>query len=179
MYITENKLIYMIKNNIPIYENLFYKKCIIIIDMCKFTKNLKIYGLQYTLKKIYKLRNIINKINNNYGGYIFKYDADNIYILHDNPLNGIYFSIYLNDYLKTTNIKISIGIGYGDIIIYYKNNYDIDIYGLEVNYTSYLVEDYPTCNEILLTKNLYNYLKSINLNFNIDIIDENIYKLDI
>lgn len=166
MYITENELLKLINNNRSLSKYMV-KKCIVIIDMCGFTKNLETYGLNYILKKIYGLRYLINQIIVKYNGLIFKNEADNIFMLFDNPFDGINFIIYLYNLLSSVNKNnISVGIGYGDILIYKKKCNTLDIWGLEMNYTSYLAEDLAKCNEILLTYNVYILLNK-NKNYNI------------
>jgi hypothetical protein len=177
MYITEKQLIKLINNN-NLSSKYMVKKCIVIIDICGFTKNFELYGLNYILKKIYNLRYLISNIIFKYNGLLFKTEADNIFMLFDNPFDGINFIIYLYNLLGCNN-NISVGIGYGDIIIYTKNNYDIDIWGLEMNYTSYLAEDRAKCNEILLTKNIIEFLNFNKNIYNIQILDNDIFKLAI
>lgn len=139
------------------------KTAVVVIDTSGFTLRSIDRGILSTLVVIQELRKTITQImKHTPHGAIIKYEADNAFLRFDTPQDALdtikriktvweKSSINLND---THPIQLSIGVGYGKILIL-----SDDAYSEILNITSKLGEDTANANEVLLTEDAYKALK--------------------
>ena len=127
---------------------------IVVIDMVGFSRKTQVNGIIPALQEIHLLQDIAIPILEKHGGRVFKVDADNLYVVFADAQLALQATDHLLVHLNAADIHVSIGIGYGEVLVIG----DDDLYGHEMNLASKLGEDIAGNDEILLTEAAYNFL---------------------
>ncbi|WP_304544575.1 adenylate/guanylate cyclase domain-containing protein [Sulfurimonas microaerophilic] len=139
-----------------IWKKFGQKKAVLVIDMSGFSRITKQYGTVHYLAMIQEMQTQAIELINSSNGVVVKMEADNVFAVFDETIDAISVSIALNTQLKAANIskpdehdiKISIGIDYGEILLLDNN----DFFGTPVNIASKLGEDLAGEHEILISQ---------------------------
>jgi class 3 adenylate cyclase len=146
-------------------------RAIFVLDMSGFSRMTIQHGIVHFLSMIHRMSTIAVPIIEGFGGDVIKLEADNIFAVFPevdaavNACQSITHGLSAANTMlpKENDMRVSIGIGYGEILIVQggdMNTEGRDLYGTEVNLASKLGEDLCECGEILLTENAFERLNS-------------------
>jgi len=139
-------------------------KATFILDMSGFSRLVQRYGILHYLGMVRRMQVACEPIINRLSGDIVKFEADNLFACFDKPQKAINAAISINLAIQAMNsmtpenedIGVSIGIGFGEILLIEKQ----DFFGDAVNLGSKLGEDIAQKDEILVTENVYELCKA-------------------
>lgn len=137
-------------------------RAVFILDMAGFSVSVQRHGIIHHLAKIHRMRELVGGVVRQCKGQIVKFEADNAFATFPTVRTAVLAAQRISNELQTTNgnvlpedtIHVSIGIGYGPILLACD-----DFYGDEVNLASKLGEDIADRNEVLLTERALASLK--------------------
>ncbi|NEQ44777.1 MAG: adenylate/guanylate cyclase domain-containing protein [Leptolyngbya sp. SIOISBB] len=120
---------------------------IVVVDMADFSRLTQAEGIIATLQQIQTMRDLSLPFIERQQGQVLKVEADNLYASFDTAVAALKTMQALMVQLNQVDIRISVGIGYGEVLQVGER----DIFGHEMNLASKLGEDLAADNEILLT----------------------------
>lgn len=120
---------------------------VVVLDMANFSRMTETDGIISTLQTIQTLRDIAVPLLENSRGKVLKVEADNLYAKFDTVDSALNASHRLMQRLNEVDIQVSMGIGYGEMLLLD----DRELFGHEMNLASKLGEDLAQDNQILLT----------------------------
>lgn len=129
--------------------------CIVVVDQAGFTRNVLEHSTADALSDVWLMRRELIPVFRQFGGEVFKVDADNLYVFFDRVEPALEASAKAHRTLIAASRKrkrpvaACIGIGYGEL--FYISSED-DYYGPEVNLASKLGEDVAEAGETFLTE---------------------------
>jgi adenylate cyclase len=134
-------------------------KAVFIMDMSGFSRLTQQYGVVHYLSMVKRMQLTAQPIVEQYGGEVIKFEADNCFSLFPDPHSAVRAAIALNAAFFGMNIitpdefdiRISIGIDYGDVLLIGGPDY----FGATVNRASKLGEDIAGPGEILMTEEAF------------------------
>jgi adenylate cyclase len=138
------------------------KKAVLVMDMSGFSRLTQKYGIVHYLSMVRRMQITTLPIIEKHGGQVVKYEADNCFAMFDEVLSAVEASIALNTAFDAMNlftneefdIRISIGIDYGDVLLIGGPDY----FGNTVNLASKLGEDVAGPGEIYVTETALNHI---------------------
>ena len=130
-----------------IRDRFLLTRAVVVLDMSNFSRLTQTRGIIPALQEIYRLRDIAIPTLEEHEGTVAKVEADNLYAAFKHPDAALPAAEHLLTRLNATNLRASIGIGYGSLLVV-----GHDLYGDEMNLASKLGEDIAQDNEILLTE---------------------------
>lgn len=131
---------------------------VMIVDQSGFTRKVLERGTGHALNDVWLMRRVLIPLLREYGGEVYKVDADNLYAFFDDVVAAVNASVGAHRLLASTQrrrrdpVRASIGIGAG--VLYYVSSED-DYYGREVNLAAKLGEDVAHAEQTLLTDAAY------------------------
>jgi class 3 adenylate cyclase len=125
---------------------------ILVLDSSGFSRLSQEQGIIAALAEIERMRGIVAPIVEAHQGSPFKLEADNVYAVFPSVERAIAASREMMRQLALINKHVSIGIGYGDLIMISDGSCYQDVYGEEMNLASKLGEDLAETDEVLLTE---------------------------
>jgi class 3 adenylate cyclase len=137
---------------------------VLAMDMCGFTKLTTKRGIIFFLALIREMEAAARPAIEENRGWVLKQEADNLFAVFDQPTDALEAAM---DILRAfeainavtpedRNIRGSIGIGYGEMLVIGKH----ELFGTEMNLACKLGEDLGGPMEILLTSTAYDVVKS-------------------
>jgi adenylate cyclase len=137
-------------------------KAILIMDMSGFSRLTQKYGIVHYLSMVKRMQMTVQPIIEQLDGRVVKFEADNCYAMFDTVLAAVRASIRMNTAFDAINrftedtfdIRVSIGIDYGDVLLIGGPDY----FGETVNVASKLGEDVAGPGEILITEKAFSLL---------------------
>jgi adenylate cyclase len=129
-------------------------QAVMVLDMVGFSRKTQRQGIIPALAEIYHLRAVAIPHLEAKGGHVFKADADNLYATFPQVDVAIAATHHLLNALNALDLHVSIGIGYGEMLVIEA----VNVYGHEMNLASKLGEDIAADDEILLTEAAYQAL---------------------
>lgn len=138
------------------------RKLIFVLDMSGFSLLTRKYGVVHYLSLVKRMQITAQPIIRAHNGLIVKFEADNCFAMFDTALSAVRAAIELNAAFDAINvhaedpfdIRISIGMDYGDVLL----TGGPDYFGDPVNRASKLGEDIAGPGEILLTETAFEQL---------------------
>lgn len=134
---------------------------VVVIDMADFSRLTYVEGIIATLQQIQTMRDLTLPFIEQRQGRVLKFEADNVYATFDTATAALATMEALMAHLYHIGIGISVGIGYGEVLLIGDRN----LFGHEVNLASKLGEDLAGDNEILLTESAYTALSATERRF--------------
>lgn len=131
---------------------------ILVLDSSGFSRLSQEQGIIVALAEIERLRGVVAPIVEAHQGSPFKLEADNVYAVFPTVERAIAASCEMMRQLAAINKHVSIGIGYGDLIMISDGACYHDVYGEEMNLASKLGEDLAETDEVLLTEAAFQQL---------------------
>jgi class 3 adenylate cyclase len=134
-------------------------KAVFVMDMSGFSRLTQRYGVVHYLSMVKRMQLTAAPIIEQYSGEVIKFEADNCFALFPDSYAAVRAAIALNAAFFGMNImtsdefdiRISIGIDYGDVLLIGGPDY----FGAIVNRASKLGEDIAGPGEILMTEEAY------------------------
>jgi class 3 adenylate cyclase len=131
-------------------------KAVFVMDLSGFSLLTQKYGVVHYLSMVRRMQLIAQPIIEKAGGQVVKFEADNCFAMFDTPEAAVQTAIALNQAFDEINIyteeqfdiRVAIGIDYGDVLLIGGPDYFGDI----VNTASKLGEDEARPGEILITE---------------------------
>ena len=130
---------------------------ILILDQSGFTRILFEHGVELALDLVWRMRRVAIPVLRDFGGEVYKVDADNIYSFFTSVDAALDAATAAHRALAEDEQGIagSVGIGYGTFLHLPSED---DYFGGEVNVASKLGEDIAAARETLLTEAAFNQL---------------------
>ena len=131
-------------------------KTVLVMDLSGFSLLTQKYGVVHYLSMVRRMQIIAQPIIEKAGGEVVKFEADNCFAMFDSPQVAVQTAIALNQAFDEINvytaeqfdIRVAIGIDYGDVLLIGGPDYFGDI----VNTARKLGEDQARPGEILITE---------------------------
>ena len=144
-----------------ILQDLFFETyAVLVLDSSGFSLSAQRDGIISALTQVSRMRRLLVPLFQRYGGKVFKLEVDNIYAVFPTVEQALHISQDVLDCLLPENIHVSIGIGYGDLIMISEGGHYSNVYGKEMNLASKLGEDLAQADEIFLTDAAFRQLAS-------------------
>jgi len=124
---------------------------IVVLDMSDFSRLTYAHGIITTLQQIQTMHDVAVPLIQQSHGKVLKAEADNLYAAYSTADEALAAMEALMSQLNEIDIHISVGIGYGEVLLIGDRN----LFGHEMNLTSKLGEDLARDDEILLTESAY------------------------
>lgn len=139
-----------------------HTKAVFVMDMSGFSLLTQKYGIIHYLSLVKRMQVVTRPLIESLGGVVVKFEADNCFAAFDDVLPAVQAAFALNKIFDEMNLKtdkrsdilVSIGIDYGDVLLIGAPDY----FGNTVNRASKLGEDVAEAGEILLTTEAYQRL---------------------
>jgi class 3 adenylate cyclase len=139
-------------------------KAVLVMDLSGFSLLTQKYGVVHYLSMVRRMQLITQPIIEKAGGKVVKFEADNCFAMFDLPQMAVQTAIALNRAFNEINsytqeqfdIRVAIGIDYGDVLLIGGPDYFGDI----VNTASKLGEDEARPGEILITERALQQISS-------------------
>lgn len=141
-----------------IRANFVETHAILVMDSAGFSRISQEQGIIPALAEIERLRSAVIPAVAAHQGSIFKIEVDNVYAVFPSVQLAIAASQDMLVQATAIDKQISIGIGYGDLIMISEGSCYRDVYGEEMNLASKLGEDLAEHDEILLTEAAFQQL---------------------
>jgi adenylate cyclase len=133
-----------------------HKKAILVMDMSGFSLLTQKFGIVHYLSMVRRMQITTAPIIERHAGQVVKFEADNCFAMFDDVPSAVEAAVALNTAFAAINeftddefdIRISIGIDYGDVLLIGGPDY----FGDPVNLASKLGEDIAGPGEILITE---------------------------
>jgi class 3 adenylate cyclase len=140
------------------------KKAIMVMDMSGFSLLTQRYGVVHYLSMVKRMQLTSQPIIEDCSGSVVKFEADNCFAMFPEVEQAVQAAIKLNlafndlniETDETFDIRVSIGIDYGDVLLIGGPDY----FGDTVNCASKLGEDVAEPGEILITAKAFQHIPS-------------------
>ncbi len=129
---------------------------VMVLDMSGFSLRTLKLGIIPTLAVIKRLQTAIVPIITGHQGTIVKLEADNVFAVFPEVRDAVAGAIAIHQYLLDTDLRVSIGIGYGEMLMIAEE----DMFGTELNLASKLGEDLAEPGETMITEMAFQRLSS-------------------
>jgi class 3 adenylate cyclase len=128
---------------------------ILVLDSSGFTRTTHEQGIVHFLALLERLGRMVRPVIARHGGRVIKTEADNIFATFASVEMAVRCAVEIQQNVRIANeplpepdeIYVSIGIGYGEVLVVGQ----ADVFGDEMNLTCKLGEDLARRDEILLT----------------------------
>jgi class 3 adenylate cyclase len=128
---------------------------ILVMDSCGFTRTVHSLGIVHFLALLERLARLVTPIIERHGGQVLKREADNIYAIFPDAASAVRCAQEMLHYVSVANdmlpaneeVDISLGVGYGEVLVVGGN----DMFGDEMNLACKLGEDLAEQHELLIT----------------------------
>jgi adenylate cyclase len=145
-----------------LWDQFGHKKAVFVMDMSGFSLLTQKFGIVHYLSMVKRMQVITQPIIEQNGGQVVKFEADNCFAMFDDVSASIRAAIALNVAFNDLNlhtdesfdIRISIGIDYGDVLLIGGPDY----FGDAVNRACKLGEDVAGPGEIFINKTAFDYI---------------------
>lgn len=145
-----------------LWEKFGHKKAVLVMDMSGFSLLTQKFGIVHYLSMVKRMQITTQPIIEQHGGQVVKFEADNCFAMFDEVSASLQAAIDLNTAFDALNvhtdepfdIRVSIGIDYGDVLLIGGPDY----FGDTVNRSSKLGEDVAGPGEIYITDTAFKEL---------------------
>jgi adenylate cyclase len=131
---------------------------VMVLDSSGFSRFTRELGIIAALATIHQMQMSVIPVIEAQGGSLIKLEADNVYAIFPDAAAAVSAAQAMKQQLALIDRRISIGIGYGELMMIDNGNGDRDLYGSEMNLAAKLGEDIAEVDEILLTPAAYRQL---------------------
>ncbi len=132
---------------------------VMVLDMSGFSLRTLKLGIIPTLAVIKRLQTEIVPIITAHQGTVVKLEADNVFAVFPDAQDAVEGAIAIHQHLLGTELRVSIGIGYGEMLMLAEE----DMFGTELNLASKLGEDLAEPGATMITETAFQRLGSRNL----------------
>lgn len=139
-----------------LWQKFGHKKAVFVMDMSGFSLLTQKFGIVHYLAMVKRMQITTQPIIEAHGGKVVKFEADNCFAFFDEVQNSIQAALALNSAFdainayadQTFDIRVSIGIDYGDVLLIGGPDY----FGDAVNRACKLGEDVAGPGEIYINQ---------------------------
>jgi adenylate cyclase len=148
-----------------LWKEFGYQKAILIMDMSGFSLLTQKYGIVHYLSMVKRMQITSEPIIERHHGDVVKFEADNCFAMFDDVLPAVQAAVALNTAFDALNeythepfdIRVSIGIDYGDVLLIGGPDY----FGDTVNRASKLGEDVAGPGEIYIAETAFRRIPAL------------------
>ncbi len=145
-----------------LWEKFGHKKAILVMDMSGFSLLTQKFGIVHYLSMVKRMQITTQPIVEQNGGQVVKFEADNCFAMFDDVSASLRTAVALNAAFDAMNvytdepfdIRVSIGIDYGDVLLIGGPDY----FGDTVNRACKMGEDVAGPGEIYISKTAFEEL---------------------
>ncbi|GEM_PF-143849 len=134
---------------------------ILVLDSSGFSRISHEQGIISALAEIERMRGAVLPIIAAHQGSVFKIEVDNVYAVFPTVDLATAASNAMIDQMAALQKYISIGIGYGELIMISTDNHYSDVYGEQMNLASKLGEDLAGRDEVMLTEAAFQQMDAV------------------
>jgi adenylate cyclase len=135
-------------------------QAVLILDMANFSHLAHCQGILDALSRIQDMNAIVEPEILAQQGRLIKFEADNAFAVFPEVAAAVQAALNIFAAAAVVGIGVSIGIGYGDILLIEEPGGQDDFYGDEVNLASKLGEDTARSGELMITDAAYAQLEA-------------------
>jgi adenylate cyclase len=139
-------------------------QAVMVLDSSDFSHLTQRSGIIAALAMMHQIQAIVVPLVTLHSGSIIKLEADNVYAVFPNAAAAATAAQAILQQLNPIDRHVSIGIGYGNLLMIDNETDEHDLYGNEMNLASKLGEDIAEKDEILLTEAAYRQLENPQVN---------------
>lgn len=144
-----------------IHDQFIETHAILVLDSSGFSRISHEQGIISALAEIERMRGAVLPVIAAHQGSVFKIEVDNVYAVFPTVELAIAASNAIIDQVGLIQKQVSIGIGYGDLIMISTGSHYSDVYGEQMNLASKLGEDLAGRDEIMLTEAAFQQFQQI------------------
>jgi adenylate cyclase len=133
-------------------------QAVLILDMSGFSHTANHQGILEALTLIHRMQQLVISEIRAAKGQLIKCEADNVFAVFSTVADAVKASLQIFQVTQFVGIGVSIGIGYGSILLLENPSGHDDFFGDEVNLASKLGEDTAQAGELMLTEAAYHQL---------------------
>lgn len=145
-----------------LWKRFGHKKVVLVMDMSGFSLLTQKFGIVHYLSMVKRMQITTLPIIEDHGGKVVKFEADNCFAMFDEVQASIHAAMALNTAFNAMNsytdeefdIRVSIGIDYGDVLLIGGPDY----FGDAVNRACKLGEDVAGPGEIYINQTAFEQL---------------------
>jgi adenylate cyclase len=149
-----------IKIDAEIWQTFGQTQAVLVLDMDGFSKTANHQGILEALTRINQMQHCVIPCIRSGRGQLIKAEADNIFAIFSHVSEAVAAAQAIFQTTAELGIGVSIGIGYGNILLIENPGYHDDFFGDEINLASKLGEDTAQSGELMLTEAAYKQLPS-------------------
>jgi adenylate cyclase len=149
-----------IRIDAAIWQTFGQTQAVMILDMGGFSKTTNHQGILAALTMIHQMQNLVMTAVRSGRGQVIKCEADNVFAIFASVADAVAAAQEIFRVTAIAGIGVSIGLGYGSILLIENPGYHDDFFGDEVNLASKLGEDTASSGELMLTAAAYHQLPS-------------------
>lgn len=135
-------------------------QAILVMDSSGFSRRSQDEGIIAALAEVERMRRIVVPVIESNAGSIFKLEVDNVYAVFPTVEQAIAAAHHMIQQTSAVDIHVSIGIGYGNLLMISNQGHYSNVYGSEMNLASKLGEDLATADQILITESTFQALNA-------------------
>ncbi|MFL5797105.1 MAG: adenylate/guanylate cyclase domain-containing protein [Actinomycetota bacterium] len=129
---------------------------VLVLDTCGFSRTVRGHGIVHFLALLERMERLIRPCVEAGHGRVLRREADNLFAVFDTADRAVHAAREIQRDVRAANealpkedeVGVSIGIGYGDLLLVGAD----DAWGDEMNLASKLGEDLAECGEVLITR---------------------------
>ncbi len=137
---------------------------ILVLDSSGFSRISHEQGIISALAEIERMRGAVLPVIAAHQGSVFKIEVDNVYAVFPTVELAIAASNAMIQQVAPLQKHISIGIGYGELIMISRDNHYSDVYGEQMNLASKLGEDLAGRDEVMLSEAAFQQIDPVAAN---------------
>jgi class 3 adenylate cyclase len=143
------------------------EQTILIGDMPSFTRRTEEEGIVHYLSLIFAMREVCRRVIAEGNGYLYKIDADNVFVSFTSPEEGVQTALRIQEALHERNtalpehdrVELGIGLAHGRVLAIDRE----DVWGQPVNLAAKLGEDISRGGEILAHESMLPWIQPLGL----------------
>ncbi|MGG6296793.1 adenylate/guanylate cyclase domain-containing protein [Leptolyngbya sp. AN02str] len=138
--------------DVAIHETFVERYAVLVLDSSGFSTLSQEVGIIPALADIERMRLVVVPLVEQRGGRVFKLEVDNVYAVFPSVELAVEVSHEIMVQVANIDKRVSIGIGFGDLIMISDGDRYSNVYGNEMNLASKLGEDVAQADEIMLSE---------------------------
>lgn len=144
-----------------IHDQFVETHAILVLDSSGFSRIAQQQGIIGALAEIERMRGAVLPVIAAHQGSVFKIEVDNVYAVFPTVDLAIAASNAMIEQVALIQKQVSIGIGYGELIMISTGSHYSDVYGEQMNLASKLGEDLAGRDEVMLTEAAFQQIDAV------------------
>ena len=147
-----------------IHDQFVETHAILVLDSSGFSRISHEQGIISALAEIERMRGAVLPVIAAHQGSVFKIEVDNVYAVFPTVELAIAAANAMIRQVAPLQKHISVGIGYGELIMISRDNHYSDVYGEQMNLASKLGEDLAGRDEVMLSEAAFQQIDPVAAN---------------